>query len=226
MELEANQTAAVADGDRAKRVVLYEEIYKQLFQDLITGQLEPERTLTVRGLAKQLEVSPMPVREAVKRLVAQGALEITATRRISVASMSPERFDEIVLARTLLEPELAARALPNMSEADVEQAHAWDEALNRAIEQGDPGAYGRNNWGFHSFIYQQAELPTLYGLVESLWLQVAPFMRQIVGRSGTRNLEDQHALALRAIRTGNETLLRQAIRQDILDGQMLVRDQA
>ncbi len=223
-DIEAVTERATPGADAGTpRVVVYEEIYRRLFNDLITGQLEPGRTLTVRGLARALDVSPMPVREAVKRLVAQGALVVTDTRRISVASMSPERVDEIILGRTLLEPELAACALPHMSDRDLAEARAWDDALNQAIATGDAGAYGRTNWGFHSFIYQHARLPTLYGLVESLWLQIGPFMRQIAGRYGTAQLDDQHEVALQAIAEGDERRLREAIRQDILDGAELVR---
>ncbi len=206
------------------RTIVYEEIYHRLFQDLITGQMAPGLSLTVRGLAKRLGVSPMPVREAVKRLVAQGALELTETRRISVAPMTPEKFDEICAGRTLLEPELAARALPNFRPEDVETAREWDLQVDAAIAAGDPNAYGRANWGFHSFLYGKAGMPTLYGLVETLWLQVGPFMRQLAGRFGTANLQDQHHVAIEALSRSDEALLRQAIRQDILDGMSLIRD--
>ena len=206
------------------RMVVYEEIYHRLFRDLIAGQLEPGLTLTVRGLARRLDVSPMPVREAVKRLVAQGALVLTETRRISVAPMTAERFDEIILGRTLLEPELAVRALPNMDRKALAEARALDDAVNDAIEAGDPGSYANANWNFHAFLYERAELPVLFGLVESLWLQVGPFMRQIAGRAGTASLEDQHEVALQAIADGDAELLRQAIKQDILDGKALVED--
>jgi DNA-binding GntR family transcriptional regulator len=215
--------SAPAPATPAGRTVVYEAIYDRLFHDLIAGQLEPGRALTVRGLAKRLEVSPMPVREAVKRLVAQGALVITETRRISVAPMSAERFEEIILGRTLLEPELAVLALPRFDRQALAELQHWDEAVDRAIESGDPAAYARANWEFHACIYARAERPILFGLVESLWLQVGPFMRQIAGRAGTGALEDQHHLAIRAIETGDEALLCRAIRQDILDGQQLAQ---
>ena len=206
------------------RTIVYEEIYDQLFHDLITGQLAPGLSLTVRGLARRLKVSPMPVREAVKRLVAQGALELTETRRISVAPMTPEKFDEICAGRTLLEPELAARAMPNFLPGDLETLREWDLSVDAAIAAGDPNAYGRANWGFHSFLYRKAGMPTLYGLVEPLWLQVGAFMRQLAGRFGTANLQDQHHVAIDALSRGDEAMLRKAIRQDILDGMNLIRD--
>ena len=137
--------------------------------------------------------------------------------------MTSARFEEIILGRTLLEPELAARALPAFDADSLALARRWDSAVDEAIAAGDAGAYARANWEFHAHIYTLAGLPMLFGLVESLWLQVGPFMRQMAGRFGTANLEDQHALALMAIETGNEELLRQAIRQDILDGLTLVR---
>lgn len=210
-------------GAIESRSVVYEDVYTLLFNELITGQLEPGKALTVRGLATQLGVSPMPVREAVKRLVAQGALTMTQTRRVMVAPMTDARFEEIGLGRSLLEPELAVRALANFNTSDIRQLERLDAELNAAIEQGDTSSYGRFNWGFHSFIYNKANMPSLYALVEALWLQVGPFMRLAVGRLGTSNLDDQHELAIAAIKSKDEALLAQAIRQDIVDGIKLVK---
>jgi DNA-binding GntR family transcriptional regulator len=205
------------------RNIVYEDVYSRLFNELITGQLEPGKALTVRGLATELGVSPMPVREAVKRLVAQGALTMTQTRRVMVAPMTDARFEEIGLGRTLLEPELAVRALANFTSHDIGQIERLDAQLDKAIEQGDTSNYGRFNWGFHSYIYNKANMSSLYALVESLGLQVGPFMRLAVGRYGTSNLDDQHELAIKAFKNKDPTMLAQAIRQDILDGINLIR---
>ena len=210
--------------DATVRNVMNERVYNTLFHELITGQLEPGRALTIRGLALQLGVSPMPVREAVKRLVAQRALQMTETRRVTVAPMDAERFQEICIGRELLEPELAARALPNIAKKDIAELKNLDAAVDRAISDGNPSNYGKANWAFHSYIYEKAKLPTVYGLVENLWLQVGPFMRQVAGRAGTARMEDQHELAIKGIQLGDEKMLRLAIKQDILDGLRLIHD--
>ena len=204
--------------DVPDRTIAHEETYKTLYYAIITGHFEPGKALTIRGLAKQLGCSPMPVREAVRRLVALGALEIRSTRRISVAPMTEKRFQEIWAARTMLEPEIAARAMPHADKALVRELQRIDEELDEAINRGDPDKYSLKNWEFHFTLYRAAACPIFLRLIESVWLQFGPFMRMVIGRLGTSLLVDQHEMAVEALKNKDEAALREAIRLDIQDG--------
>ena len=68
---------------------------RELRTALSQGQLAPGHSVTLRGLAEMLDVSPMPVRDAVRRLVAEGALVKLSNRRIAVPAVTRETFDEI-----------------------------------------------------------------------------------------------------------------------------------
>jgi DNA-binding GntR family transcriptional regulator len=173
-------------------------------------------------VAEELGVSPMPVREALRQLVAERALEMFDNRRIAVPAMSSTRFTELCLARSLLEPELAALALPRTTKADIDAMVALDAAIDRALAQGDTEAYMRQNYAFHFRLYRTAGSAVLLPLVESLWLQVGPFLRMVVGRLGTSCVVDRHQAAVRALRDRDEAGLRDAIRADILDGQEII----
>jgi len=176
------------------------------------------KVLTIRGLAEELGCSAMPVRESVRRLVALGALEMQSTRRISVARMTNERFQEILAARTLLEPEISARALPKVNRTLIRTMQRIDYELSEAIEKGDPDMYSQKNWEFHFTLYRAAECPILMRLIESVWLQFGPFMRMVIGRLGTTYQVDQHQKAVEALKKKDEAALREAIRLDIRDG--------
>lgn len=196
----------------------HDQVYDALRAALVTGRIVPGRAVTLRGLATSLGVSPMPVREAIRRLAAEGGLVVRANRRVSVPDMTPDRFDELVRARSLLEPEAAARALPHIDEARLRRIEAADLAIEDALATGDVDGYMAANHRFHFEIYRAADSSVLVPLIESLWLRFGPFMRRVYGRFGTAILVDQHELAVAAIRAGNETALRDAIRADILDG--------
>lgn len=204
--------------------VIHEEVYERLRRAIIAGQLEPGKSLSVRGLAAEFGVSAMPAREAIRRLAALGALEMTETRRVSVAQMTPEKFDELAIARTALEPALAglaARKLanePKARDALVAKLKVIDASLDEAIAQGDIAAYGKRNSEFHFALYAAAQAPVLLGLVESLWLQIGPFMRIVIGRLGTTSLVDQHKEAISALASGDAEKLEEAMRTDILQG--------
>tara|TARA_B100001939_G_scaffold109263_2_gene94407 strand:+ start:5593 stop:6315 length:723 start_codon:yes stop_codon:yes gene_type:complete len=214
------QSASARPEDTAPpdRQITYETVYDSLYHRIITGRLKPGKTLTIRGLAEDMNVSPMPVREAVRRLVAVGALEMQNTRRVAVSRMTEERFSEIVKARTLLEPELAARALDHTDKSLIQQLKDIDAEVDEALARGDADNYSLKNWEFHFTLYHAARAPILMRLVESLWLQFGPFMRTVVGRMGTSTIVDQHHNTLDALKNRDETALREAIRLDIYDG--------
>lgn len=211
-------TTIEREGEVPDRKIAHEETYQSLYHAIITGNLEPGKVLTIRGLAEQLGCSPMPVREAVRRLVALGALEMRSTRRISVAPMTKERFEEIWAARVLLEPEIAARAMIHSNKDLVTRLQKIDQELNDTIERGDPDTYSLKNWEFHFALYRAARCPIMLRLIESVWLQFGPFQRIVTGRLGTSYLVDQHQEAIEALQRDDEATLREAIRLDIQDG--------
>lgn len=213
-------------GPRKSASTAHERVYRELRQRILTGGFLPGRAVTLRGLAQSLDVSPMPVREAVRRLIAERALVMKDNRRVAIAEMSPERFEEIVFARRTLEPELAGRALPRLDKAQTLALAEIDDAIDRSMADGDIEGYMRLNHAFHFTIYSLAAAPTLLALTESIWLQFGPFMRAAYGRFGTAKLEDQHQLALAAIRRGDERALRKSITEDIMQGMRFIGEEA
>jgi len=182
----------------------------------------PGSTLSTRGLALELGVSQTPVREALSRLAAEGAVDIRSKRRIVVPAMTQSRFDDLLRCRELLEPEAAVAALPYVTTSLRKQLVQHDESMAIALEGGDVNRYMEGNFHFHFTLYRAQPRRTLTALIETLWLQFGPFMRVVYGRYGTANLVDQHERALTAMADGNAEELGRAIRADIRDGMSLI----
>ncbi len=196
----------------------HEEVYRRLREQILYGGIEPGSAVTLRGLADELGVSPMPVREAVRRLIAERALLLQDNRRVMVPPMTRDTFEQILFARRALEPELAARALRKLTKKDIATIEAIDNAIDVAMRAGDTEGYMRANHQFHFSLYRKSEAWTLVALVESIWLQFGPFMRMAYGRIGTSTIEDHHEFALAAMRNGDAKALRSAIDADIGQG--------
>lgn len=207
---------ASADG------LLRASVHEELRHRFVTGKVAPGVGLSTRALALELGVSQMPVREALSRLAAEGAVEIRSKRRIIVPPMTAGRFADLLRCRELLEPEAAAMALPFIDAARLKQLRAADDALGVALQSGDVQSYMERNFEFHFLIYRAQPRTTMTQLIETLWLQFGPHMRVVYGRFGTANLVDQHQVALRAIRERSATRLKRAIRADIRDGMGLI----
>lgn len=209
--------------EEAPPLPAHERVYRALRARILAGEMAPGDFVTLRGLAEALGVSMTPAREAVRRLVAERALAITASGRVSVPVPGPDRLDELFRARELIEPELAVRALPRVDRALIGQLRAIDDRIDACLAAGDAAAYVRANTEFHATLYARAESPALMALVESVWLQTAPMMRRIYGRLGTAALADYHEAALAALARGDAPGVAEAIRADVMQGAALLR---
>ncbi len=217
------ETAAeTADAASDAGPLLHTSIYEELRRRLITGIIAPGDGLSTRTLAGELGVSQMPVRDALSRLSAEGALLIRSKRRIEVPPMTAARFDDLLKCRLTLEPEAAVTAMPHINAAGLERLRRIDSDLDRAIAADDMQGYTELNAAFHFALYRSGGRDILNRLIETLWLQFGPYMRSVYTQHPERIFADQHRNALAAIAAGNSDALRQAIATDINDGMSLI----
>ena len=214
-------TSSNTDADRTNSA-LHQHVYDLLRKRLATGAVTPDTTFSTRGLAAELNVSQMPVREALSRLAAEGAVEIRSKRRLAIPQMTPERFGDLLACRLLLEPAAAAEAVGQIDNARLRRLQAIDAKMDAALAHGDVATYMESNYDFHFTIYRANGRTTVVRLIDTLWLQFGPFMRVVYGRVGTAELIDQHQMAISAITAGDAAALTQAIRSDIADGMGLL----
>ncbi len=202
--------------------LLHASVYETLRGRLISGAIIPGEGLSTRGIALELGVSQMPVRDALSRLSAEGAVLIRSKRKIEVPPLTPERFADLLACRLLLEPEAAARSLPNLDAAAIERLRAIDAGIDRSIAEGDVHGYTEGNCAFHFALYRANGRNTLNRLIEALWLQFGPYMRTVYEQHPADHFADQHHMALQAIVAGDEAGLRRAVAADITDGMGLI----
>jgi DNA-binding GntR family transcriptional regulator len=186
------------------------------------GELEPGTALTLRGVGRDYGLSMTPVREAVRRLVAEGALSLSTSGRITTPALSNERIEELASIRALLEPELAIRALPRAHMALIERLETINTTIAEQIAKHNAPGYIRTNLEFHRTLYLRAQAPAMLALVETLWLQLGPTMRALYGRLNRTELPKNHRLIVAALRAGDEPSLRLAVRADVTQGLRLL----
>jgi DNA-binding GntR family transcriptional regulator len=175
--------------------------------------------VTIQGLVEALGTGITPVREAIRRLTAEGALEFKGNRRVCVPEMTADHLAELSFARAALEPHLAEMAALKVGPADIEALEAADAQVNAAIRQGDIRAYLEQNYRFHTALYAHSGAEIICAMVQGLWLRIGPSLRIVCGRYGTLNLPDKHAEAIAALRQGRASDVAKAIRDDIEQGQ-------
>jgi DNA-binding GntR family transcriptional regulator len=207
----------------APRLPAHETIYRQLRALVLFGDLAPGQAVTIQGLCDRLGAGMTPVREAIRRLIAEGALEFQGNRRVSVPLLDAGNIGELIYARQWLDPHLARRATERVTPPDLVRLTAIDDDLDAAILRGDMRGYLELNYRFHRALYELAASPILTDVADGLWLRFGPSLRVVCGRVGTEGLPDRHKDLLAAMRAGDGEAAAQAIREDVVQGMEQVR---
>lgn len=187
-----------------KKIPEHQAVYERLRDMILLGRFSPGQPLTIMGLTESLDAGMTPVREAIRRLAAENALDTLGNRRIVVPEMNIESFQDVYFLRLKVEPELTRRAIKNVTNQDIEELILIDKEIDAAIESGDIETYLERNNRFHFKIYALANAPVLFRAALSLWVQVGPSLRVNCGRYGTENLPDKHSELLEALTNRDE----------------------
>ncbi|GAB1480217.1 GntR family transcriptional regulator [Paracoccaceae bacterium] len=206
-----------------RKIPSHELTYARLRDMVLYGHLEPGQPVTIQGLVGDLDAGMTPVREALRRLTAEGALEPQGNRRVTVPRLTPAILEELAFARLTIEPRLAELAAPQLTPDLIATLTALDERVNEALRVGDIPAYLQGNHAFHFALYEVSGAGVLLDIARSLWLRFGPSLRVVCGVSGIDGLPDGHVEALAAMRAGDAGALALAVRNDIAQGVEQVR---
>ena len=140
------------------RRTLTDSVYEHLREQLAIGCMAPGQRLSLRELGSVLGVSVMPVREAVNRLVAERALEVTAARVLRVPLSTAQQLRDLTDIRMAMEGFAAERAALLRTSAQLDAIEAAAAALDVAAARkaGDPGDWIAMNRMLHFTIYRAA----------------------------------------------------------------------
>ena len=195
---------------------LQDQLYQQLRDALLAGRFRPGERLKIRDLAAEWGTSPMPVRAALQRLVAEGALESEPQRSVRVPAMTRERFQQLFQVRLSLEGLAVELAAARIGAAEIELLRGCIARMETALEQRNVPAYLDDNSLFHLTLYRACANPILLRMIESLWLQVGPFFNRLFTEADlSLRLNDFHEQAFKALEAGDGKAARAAMEQDL-----------
>jgi DNA-binding GntR family transcriptional regulator len=201
-----------------RKIPTHEVTYGRLRDMVLLGRLQPGQPVTIQGLTAELESGMTPVREAIRRLTAEGALTLQGNRRVVVPQLTPDVLNQLAFARLAIEPHLAELAAPRLSPDRIAALESLDAGVDQAIRAGDVQAYLAHNHRFHFTLYEAAGADVLLDLARSLWLRFGPSLRVVFARMGGESLPDRHSEALAAMKAGDGAALGRAIGQDVAQG--------
>ena len=154
-------------------------------------------------LAEHLNVSRVPVREALKVLEAEGQVTYQAHRGYTVVALSLEELEEIYLARSLLEKEMTRRAIPKVDTGLIRHLESSIARMDDFADAGDVLGYAEANWDFHFALFERAGLPRIYRIIEVLWRVSEAYRGAIFTSTWLGRARKDHRRILEACRAGD-----------------------
>lgn len=164
---------------------------------IVTGELSPGEPLRQRSLAERLGVSPTPVREALRRLEAEGLVTSDVHRGASVAKPYPATAEETARVRGALEALAAELAAEKITEPELRGLRALEQEMAGSLD--DRRRYATLNRQFHYDIGRAAHSPLLLSLLRLVWqaMPEGPVVRQPLEASARQHAELLAALEAR-----------------------------
>ncbi|WP_376705461.1 GntR family transcriptional regulator [Mesorhizobium sp. ISC25] len=197
------------------RETLQDRVYRHVTELILDGSIVPGEMVTVQSLADAFGVSPMPVREALRRLSAANALMVVSGRSIGIPALSRARLMDLRNVRFEIEAIAAAWAAERIDDHGVMLLSQHLEALEQANAAGDVKSYLRANYAFHFSIYRAAGSENMLSIIENLWLQISPYFNMLHDSGNYSTANQHHQQMFAALRDRNAEGVRAAVRADI-----------
>ena len=206
------------DLPKLTRSTLNDEVYDTLKDALIQGKIAPGAVMTIRSLADSFGTSMMPVREALRRLVAEHILVLLPNRSVTLPVLTKEKFQEITRIRFSLEGLASEEGARRITSDGIAYMDKMTALMERKENWGTPASLAYNR-EFHFTLYKASNMPLLVAMIEGLWLQVGPLLHLPVTeiRSQEPTVWERHHAALDGLKTRRPAKVRQAIIGDIED---------
>lgn len=149
----------------------------QLAYDFIRARIEDSRytpgyRLVLGAIAGKLGVSVVPVREAIRRLEAEGLVQFERNVGAQVAMVDPREYEVTMETLSLVEGWATAASAPFMTADDVARARSINEDMARTLHHFDPVAFTRLNLDFHAVLFEHCPNPHIRDLVDRGWMRL------------------------------------------------------
>jgi len=157
--------------------ILRDQVYEDMRHALMMGHYMPGQKLVIRHLAESFGTSLTPIRETLRRLVAEGVLDGEAKRSVRIPRMTGAKIRELRDIRLAVEILAVSRAAERIEPGEVTKLRAIATELRDIRIRGDIEADIAKVREFQFSLYRVSQMPNLVCIIESLWLQTGPYLK-------------------------------------------------
>lgn len=176
-KFKATKEVEVSSKRAITRQSLPDVIAGDIRERILNGDLAEGFIIRQEALAEEYDVSRMPVREALKRLDAEGLVQLTNNQGATVTKHSLAEIGEIFDLRILIEVDLFRRAITLANPDDFAACEKILEAMEASYDADDVGKWGALNYQYHSALYSAANRGLTNDLLQRINLQSDRYVR-------------------------------------------------
>lgn len=188
-------------------------VYKYLWENIISGNVKPGERIILREIANKLNVSEMPVREALQLLSANGLIEIKPYIGAIVTTPSIDDLEEVLIVRAFLESFAVLTSAPRLSEIDILELVECYEMMGICQKRNDYLSYSVHDRKFHSLLVKNT-YKTLHEILEQLTIK-SEWARAIfkIQPSSISDSYNEHTVMFKALQNKDYEKLAEALKQ-------------
>ena len=194
---------------------LHDQVYNRLCTMLRQGEFTPGESVPVVRIADAFGISPMPVREALTRLLAKGVLTNVSGRSVGVPKVSLENLTDVRDVRLEVESVAVEWSIKNSDEKFIKDLKKLFEGLVDAEKRKDVRDFIRLNYEFHFRLYEQSRSAELMQIIDNLWLKVSPILYHLQLNDRFKVSNESHKAIIEAISKQDIVNAKAALAQDI-----------
>jgi DNA-binding GntR family transcriptional regulator len=161
--------AAVDNSDGSSSQSKTEVAYGYIRRRVLDGDFPPGSRLVIERIAPEIGISVVPVREAIRRLEAEGYVTYTRNVGATVAQVDLARYPDTAETLAILEAAATAMAVAHIRASDIARARRINESLRRSVEALDPVEFTKGNHRFHRALFERCPNAHLTKMVEREW---------------------------------------------------------
>jgi DNA-binding GntR family transcriptional regulator len=204
----ANRIQPIEDSNKTISAMAQERIRAAILE----GVLPPGSRIDQNQLAKDLNTSLVPVREALKKLEAEGFVQIIPRRGAFVTNTSLEDMEDLYFARSILEGQAGYHAASRLNDADLKKLDTLYQQMNEALDRHDYNAFSQLNRQFHFIIYDSAGSAYLSNMIGGLWDLAERYRyRYVFFKDRSAIIQAEHKAILDASYARDSKALRESI---------------
>ena len=187
-----------------------EQAYALIKARIVEGTYSPGHRLVLARIAGDLGVSVVPIREAIRRLEAEGLVTFERNIGATVAGIDPTEYLYTMQTLSIIEGAATALSSPLLGEADIARARGVNEEMRACLKNFDPVRFTRLNQEFHSVLFEHCPNPHILDLVHRGWNRLASLrsstFRFVPGRAHESVEEHEALLRLIESRAGADAI--------------------